>query len=218
MAQFFALTPLNAANFESGTAANGEVLTADGAGGAAWEAPAGGGGGGALLDTLWNTVNTDLCIATERNNTAGSFAGTERQMTNCGPGTCDRGMLVSFPLGASMTSVGSAVLRLANSSGGNLICLLRVEVAVAAAAPAISENLSLRTWIERRINQSFVQHAGGYEMQIDITRPVADALASVGSINRVNVWLKAYAASGTHFVYMNEGAVPPALSLAAGLA
>lgn len=43
MAQFFALTPLNAANFESGAAGDGQVLTADGAGNAAWEDAAGGG-------------------------------------------------------------------------------------------------------------------------------------------------------------------------------
>ena len=42
MAQFLGLVQLNAASFESGAAADGEVLTADGNGGAAWEAPAGG--------------------------------------------------------------------------------------------------------------------------------------------------------------------------------
>lgn len=36
MAQFFGLATLNAGNFESGNAADGDVLTADGAGGAAW--------------------------------------------------------------------------------------------------------------------------------------------------------------------------------------
>ena len=40
MAQFFGLATLNAGNFESGNAADGDVLTADGSGGAAWEAPA----------------------------------------------------------------------------------------------------------------------------------------------------------------------------------
>jgi len=43
MAQFFGLIPLNAANFESGAAASGQVLTADGAGGASFEDAAGGG-------------------------------------------------------------------------------------------------------------------------------------------------------------------------------
>jgi len=42
MAQFFGLAALNAGNFESGNAGAGEVLTADGSGGAAW-AQAGGG-------------------------------------------------------------------------------------------------------------------------------------------------------------------------------
>lgn len=45
MAQFFGLMPLNAANFESGAAEAGQVLTADGAGGAAWQAAAGGAAG-----------------------------------------------------------------------------------------------------------------------------------------------------------------------------
>lgn len=38
MAQFFGLIPLNAANFESGAAENGHVLTADGEGGASFQA------------------------------------------------------------------------------------------------------------------------------------------------------------------------------------
>ena len=45
MAQFFGLIPINAANFESGAAGDGQVLTADGAGNAAWEDAAAGGGG-----------------------------------------------------------------------------------------------------------------------------------------------------------------------------
>ena len=44
MAQFFGLIPLNAANFESGSATNGQVLSADGSGGASWETASGGGG------------------------------------------------------------------------------------------------------------------------------------------------------------------------------
>lgn len=58
MAQFFGLTPLNAANFESGAATDGQVLTADGAGGAAFE-DAAGGGGGAAWDGASFTVNTN---------------------------------------------------------------------------------------------------------------------------------------------------------------
>ena len=41
-----AATNADAADFTSGTAADGYVLTADGSGGAAWEAPSGGTGGG----------------------------------------------------------------------------------------------------------------------------------------------------------------------------
>lgn len=44
MAQFFGLIPLNAANFESGSATNGQVLSADGSGGASWETVEGGSG------------------------------------------------------------------------------------------------------------------------------------------------------------------------------
>jgi len=45
MAQFFGLTPLNAAAFESGAASDGQVLSADGSGAAEWRDVASGGGG-----------------------------------------------------------------------------------------------------------------------------------------------------------------------------
>ncbi len=44
MAQFFGLIPLNAENFESGEATEGQVLSADGSGGASWETVEGGSG------------------------------------------------------------------------------------------------------------------------------------------------------------------------------
>jgi len=44
MAQFFGLIPLNADNFESGSASEGQVLSADGSGGASWETVEGGSG------------------------------------------------------------------------------------------------------------------------------------------------------------------------------
>jgi hypothetical protein len=132
MAHVLMIAPMTAQNFDSGNVSSGAVLTADGAGGAAWAAPSG--GGGVLLDTIWNTTNADLCIATAKNNANGDFSGTERQITNCGPTACGYGMLVSFPLlGASITSIASAVLRLANSGGANLICSLYVEAASNAA-------------------------------------------------------------------------------------
>lgn len=43
MANALLIAPLNAANFESGAAESGQVLTADGSGGATWETPAAGG-------------------------------------------------------------------------------------------------------------------------------------------------------------------------------
>lgn len=43
LAQFLALIPMTAGNFDSGAATDGQVLTADGAGNAAWEAATGGG-------------------------------------------------------------------------------------------------------------------------------------------------------------------------------
>ena len=58
MAQFFGLMNLNAANFDSGVAGDGEVLTADGAGGAAWEAAAGGGGAAFAFDGATFTPGT----------------------------------------------------------------------------------------------------------------------------------------------------------------
>ena len=45
MTKFLAITPLNAENFESGEAAEGQVLSADGSGGASWETVEGGGSG-----------------------------------------------------------------------------------------------------------------------------------------------------------------------------
>jgi len=45
MANALLIAPLNAANFESGNAEAGQVLSADGDGGATWETPAAGGGG-----------------------------------------------------------------------------------------------------------------------------------------------------------------------------
>ena len=44
MTKFLAITPLNADNFESGSASEGQVLSADGSGGASWETVEGGSG------------------------------------------------------------------------------------------------------------------------------------------------------------------------------
>ena len=44
---------IQAREIDSGQAADGDVLTADGAGGAAWAAPAGGGGGGVCSGAVW---------------------------------------------------------------------------------------------------------------------------------------------------------------------
>lgn len=43
MTKFIGMIPLNAENFESGEATEGQVLSADGSGGASWETPSGGG-------------------------------------------------------------------------------------------------------------------------------------------------------------------------------
>ena len=59
MAQFFGLIPLNADNFESGSATEGQVLSADGSGGASWETVESGGGG---IDTT--RVYPDVIIVT----------------------------------------------------------------------------------------------------------------------------------------------------------
>ena len=57
MAQFFGLMSLNAGNFDSELATDGQVLTADGSGGAAWEAAAGGGG---LTDITYADLATAI--------------------------------------------------------------------------------------------------------------------------------------------------------------
>ena len=50
MTKFLAITPLNAENFESGEATEGQVLSADGSGGASWETVEGGGGASFAFD------------------------------------------------------------------------------------------------------------------------------------------------------------------------
>ena len=50
---------VNAAHIDSESAADGEVLTADGSGGAAWEAATGGGGGGGTDDQTAAEVTVD---------------------------------------------------------------------------------------------------------------------------------------------------------------
>ena len=51
---------IQAREIDSGQAADGDVLTADGAGGAAWAAPAGGGGGGVCSGVVWlGALGTD---------------------------------------------------------------------------------------------------------------------------------------------------------------
>ena len=47
---------VNAAHINSGTSADGEVLTSDGSGGASWEASSGGGGGGAITQATEATL------------------------------------------------------------------------------------------------------------------------------------------------------------------
>lgn len=58
MAQFIGLVTLNAENFDSGAATDGQVLTADGAGNAAWEAAGGGGGASFAFDGVTFTPGT----------------------------------------------------------------------------------------------------------------------------------------------------------------
>jgi hypothetical protein len=77
---------------------DGYVLTADGANGAAWEAPAAGGGatGGGSDQIFWNngvTVTTDYTIPSSTN--AGTF----------GPVTVDSGVTVTVPSGSTWTIV-----------------------------------------------------------------------------------------------------------------
>lgn len=58
MAQFLALIPMTAGNFDSESATDGQVLTADGSGGAAWEDGGGGGGASFAFDGATITVGS----------------------------------------------------------------------------------------------------------------------------------------------------------------
>lgn len=75
MAMALGFFELNAANFESGNASDGTVLTADGSGGAAWVEAAGGGAGAAFAfdgatltpgaynaDVNWRNVDVELTL------------------------------------------------------------------------------------------------------------------------------------------------------------
>jgi hypothetical protein len=60
-----ALSSLDAADLGSGAATDGYVLTADGAGGAAWESVSGGGGGGPGGSTDWGDIGGTLSDQTD---------------------------------------------------------------------------------------------------------------------------------------------------------
>ena len=67
---------VTAAKINSGNAGDGQVLTADGNGGAAWEAPAGGGAGYLKYVALLAQTGTSAPVPTVLENTLGAIAWT----------------------------------------------------------------------------------------------------------------------------------------------
>ena len=76
---------VTAAKIDSGAAADGQVLTADGAGGAAWEAAAGGGPGYLKYVALLTATGENAPAAVVLENTLGAVAWTRLSTgTYCG--------------------------------------------------------------------------------------------------------------------------------------
>lgn len=71
---------VTAAKIGSGNAGDGQVLTADGNGGAAWETPAGGGPGYLKYVALLSQAGTDAPTATVLENTIGAIVWSRSSM------------------------------------------------------------------------------------------------------------------------------------------
>lgn len=85
-----------AANLTSGAAADGHVLTADGAGGAAWEAPPSG-SGDVATDAIWDTKG-DLAVGTGANTAARLPIGTDGKYLKAASGEA-AGVMWDTPAG-----------------------------------------------------------------------------------------------------------------------
>ena len=97
MAMALMLGPINAAAVDSGAADAGDVLTADGAGGAAWQAPQGGGGGVPYLVyvALLTQSGENAPVATVLENTLGGNLIWAYQS----PGNIEATLMGAFPSG-----------------------------------------------------------------------------------------------------------------------
>lgn len=164
---------------------------------------------GAVSPTISNTENDGLCIATNGTNTSTYGASTLRDISICGPGYCNQGLVIRFVFAGPLTAVDTAALTLATNGSSNLICDICVEASANAAAPGESEDLSLRTWTTpTAVSKSFVDNL----LTIDLADHIGDVIAAEDAISAVNVWLKP-TDGDTHNVYMNEGATPPSLAV-----
>ena len=108
-----------AADIDSGAVTDGHVLTADGAGGAAWEAPpAGGGGGGAIVNPP-STHGIPMGTPVGQ-STAPHLAGR------------GRGTLITVPVDIIVTSITIAVQTASAGAGLARLALYRIADPVAA--------------------------------------------------------------------------------------
>lgn len=133
MAMALMLQELNAANFSSGNADSGYMLTADGSGGASWEAPAGGGGANYRVYTalLVQSSENDP-VATVLENTLGCDVTWEREdvgyysATSSIPGVFTSGKTICFPMTASILNGGDQqvffVISLVSTSKMSIYC------------------------------------------------------------------------------------------------
>lgn len=103
---------VTAAKISSGAAGDGQVLTADGAGGAAWEAVAGGGPGYLEYVALLTQSGTDAPVATVLKNTLGGTVVWTRETAGVYRGTLanafPQGKVVIFPESHTTASINGA--------------------------------------------------------------------------------------------------------------
>lgn len=122
MAMALMLQELNAENFGSGEADSGDVLTANGSGGASWETPSGGGATHKVYAALLSQTGDSAPIATVLENTLGGNVVWSREDVGFYKGT----LANEFPVGKTIivtpnitTSDGLSNGVIGNCSAGN---------------------------------------------------------------------------------------------------
>lgn len=146
---------VTAAKISSGAAGDGQVLTADGAGMAAWEAAAGGGPGYLEYVALLTQIGTSNPVATVLKNTLGGTVVWTRTYTGNYSGTLSSGV---FPVDKTVVlgqvrSWGEDVLLQMNCNDGNFIEILTLVVSTTETGSTtdIADGYLSRTPIEIRV-------------------------------------------------------------------